>query len=73
MRFSASVIDNHFSNITNNDIFPNRYSENAKSVSVRPIFKNDDRTKMKKYRPVRFLNKYSEIYERHVHENLRIT
>ena len=27
---------------------------------------------MKMYRPVRFLNTYSEIYERHFHENYRI-
>ena len=27
---------------------------------------------MKMYRPVRFLNTYSEIYERHFHENVGI-
>ena len=47
LKLSANVIDNHLYNITNNDIFQNWFSENAKSPSVRPIFKKDDRTKIK--------------------------
>ena len=43
------------------------YSEHAKAATVRPIFKKDDRTKIKNYRPVSLLNK---IYERLLHENL---
>ena len=48
----------------------NKYSEHAKTATVRPIFKKDDRTKIKNYRPVSLLNMFSKIYERFFHENL---
>ena len=62
---SASAIDCHFANIINNDI-----SEHAKTATVRPIFKKDDRAKIKNYRPVSLLNIFSKIHERFLHENL---
>ena len=37
---------------------------------MRPVFKKDDRTKIKNYRPVSLLNIFSKIYERFLHENL---
>ena len=67
---SADVIDCHLANIINNDIFLNKYSKHAKTATVRPIFKKDDRTKIKSYRPVRLLNIFSKTYERFLHENL---
>ena len=57
-------------NITNKDIDLNCYSENGKIANVRPIFKKDERTKVKNYRPVSFLNIFSKIYERFIYENL---
>ena len=67
---SANVIDSHLANIINKDIDLNCYSENAKIANVRPIFKNDERTKVKNYRPVSPLNIFSKIYERFIHESL---
>ena len=37
------IIDLHFTNIINKDIDNNRFSENAKIASVRPIFKKKER------------------------------
>ena len=48
----------------------NKYSKHAKTATVRPIFKKDDRTKIKNYRPVSLLNMFSKIYEKFLHENL---
>ena len=67
---SASVIDCHLANIIDNDISNNSYSEHAKTATVRPIFKKDDRTKIKNYRPISLLNIFAKIYERFLHENL---
>ena len=42
-----SFIDCHLSNIITCDILTNEYSEHAKTATVRPILKKDDRTKIK--------------------------
>ena len=60
----------HLSNFIACDISKNKYSEHAKTATVRPIFKKDDRTKIKNYLPVSLLNMFSKIYERFLHENL---
>ena len=73
VKMSASVIYFHLANIINNDISNNNYSEHAKTATMRPIFKKDDRTKNKNYRPVSLLNIFSKIYERFLHENLRLS
>ena len=39
-------------------------------ASARPIYKKDDRTKIKIYRPVSFLNGHSKIYEKFLNEQL---
>ena len=39
-------------------------------VSVRPIFKKDDRTNIKNYRPVSLLNCFLKIYEKFLNEQL---
>ena len=64
IKLSANVIDNHLANIVNKGIYLNCYSENAKISNVRPIFKKDEKTKVKNYRPVSLLNIFSKIYER---------
>ena len=70
VKMSANVIDCHLANIINNDISLNKYSKHAKTATVRPIFKKDDRTNIKNYRPVSHLNIFSKIYQRFLHENL---
>ena len=67
---SANVTDCHLANIINNDISSNKYWKHAKTATVRPIFKKDDRTNTKNYRPVSLLNIFSKIYERFLHESL---
>ena len=70
LQMSANAIDCHLSNILTCDISKNKYSEHAKTATVRPIFKKDDRTKIKNYRPVSLLNMFSKIYEKFLHEDL---
>ena len=60
----------HLANIINNDKSLNKYSKHAKTATVRPIFKKDDRTKIKHYRRVSLLNINSKICEQFLHENL---
>ena len=67
---SVNVIDCHLANIINNDISLNKYSKHAKTATVRPIFKKNDKIKIKNYRPVSLLNIFSKIYEQLLHENL---
>ena len=70
VKISANIIDCHIANIINKDISNNTFSENAKTATVRPIFKKGDRTEIKNYRPVSLLNIFAKIYERFLHENL---
>ena len=67
---SANVIDCNLANIINNDISLNKYSKDAKTTTVRPIFETDDGTKIKNYHSVSLLNIFSKKYERFLHENL---
>ena len=69
IKLLANVIDVHLANIINKDIDLSCYSENAKISNVRPIFKKDERTKVKNYRPVSLLNTFSKIHKRFIHEN----
>ena len=47
------------------------YSESAKTANVRPIFKKDERTKVKNDRPVSLIfNTFSKIYGRFIHGDL---
>ena len=44
--------------------------ENTKTAKVRPIFKKDEKTKVKNYQRVSLLYIFSKIYKRFTHENL---
>jgi len=67
---SANIIDSHLQYIINRDKEKNRYSEDAKTALVWPIYKKDDRDQIKNYRPVSLLNGFSKIYERFLHDSL---
>ena len=71
INMSANVIDSHLRNIISNDISKDRYSENSKTATVRPLFKKGDKTKISNYRPVSLLNGFSKIYERFIHNNIK--
>ena len=66
----ADIIDCHIADIINKDISNNKFSANAKTATVRLIFKKGDWTEIKNYREVSLLNIFSKIYERSLHENL---
>ena len=68
---SASGIDYYPSNIIACDTSENKRSEYAETATVRPIFKKDDRSKIKNYCHVNLLNMFSKICERFLHKNLR--
>ena len=44
VKISVDIIDCHIANITNKYISNNKCSENAKTATLRPIFKKGDRT-----------------------------
>ena len=67
---SAYIIDKHLTNIINNDLLRNSFSDSAKIASVRPIFKKGERTEIGNYRPVSILNCFSKIYERVLHNQI---
>ena len=67
---SANIIDSHLEDIINKNINLSCYSGNAKIEGFRPIFKKDERTKVKNYRPVSLLKIFFKNYERFIHENL---
>ena len=68
VKLAASVIDFHLTNIINNDLSNNAFSDSAKLTSVRPIYKKDDRNEIKNHRPVSILNCFSKIYGKSLNE-----
>ena len=70
LKLAASVIDSHLTNIINNDLSNNAFSDSAKLASVRPIYKKDDRNEIKNYRHVSILNCSSKISEKFLNKQL---
>ena len=60
----ANIIDSHLTNIVNSDLLQDSFSEDAKTASVRPLFKIKERDKIENYRLVSILNCFSKIYEK---------
>ena len=48
VKASANIIDSHLTYIINKDRKTNKYSEDARTALVRPIYKEDDRDQIKK-------------------------
>ena len=55
-QISVSVTNGHLSNIIPCDLSENKYSEHAKTATVRSIFKNNDRKRIKNCSPVSLMN-----------------
>ena len=70
VQMPTTFIDCHLSNIITCDISKTKYSECAKIATVRPVFKKDDRTKIKNNRHESLFNMLSKICEKLLHENL---
>ena len=67
---AANVIDSRLTYIINKDFKEHKFSENAKTALVKPIYKKYDGDKIKNYRPVTLLNGFSKIYERFLRDSL---
>ena len=70
--FASNIIDSQLYNIIIKDLGKNKYSEEPKAALVRPIFKKDEKNKIRKYKPVSILNLngMSKIYKRCIHDSL---
>ena len=74
VKMIANVTDCHLANIINNDISLNEYSKHAKTATVRPNFKKDNRTNTKKLLPcksfkyffenIRTISKFTSAYRK---------
>ena len=64
VKISADILDYPISEIINNDIKRCKFSVNAKTANVAPIFKKDIRISKVNYRPVSILNVFSKVYEK---------
>ena len=62
VKLAVNVIDSPLTNIINNDLSNNAFSDSAKLASVRPIYTKDNKNEIKNYRPVSVLNCFSKIY-----------
>ena len=65
LKIARNVIDSHLINIINKDIKQSKFSEDAKTALVRPLYKNKDQDKMQNYRTVSILNGFSKVHERY--------
>ena len=69
-KFARNVIDSHLTNIINRNMKGNKFSEDAKTDLVRPLYKKNDRDKIQNYRPVSIFNGFSKVYERYLLNSL---
>ena len=63
IKTASKLVDFHWTNVINQDIELNSFYEFAKVASVKPLYKNEEKCKIKNYRPVNILNAFSKIYE----------
>ena len=66
LKIARNVIDSHLTNIINRDIKENKFSEDAKTPLVRPLYKNNDWDKIENYSPVSILNGFSKVNWRYL-------
>ena len=66
----AYIIIKYLTNIVNNDLLINPFLDSAKIASVRPMFKNRERTEMGNDRAVSIFNCLSKIHERFLHNQI---
>ena len=61
VKLTANIVDSYFCNIKNKDLESNYFSDGAKIVSVRPIYRKKSRHQVETYRPVSILNSFTKI------------
>ena len=69
-KVARNVTDSHLTNIIIRDIKENKFSEDAKTALVRPLYKKNDRDKIQNYGPVSILNGFSKVYKRYLLNSL---
>ena len=60
LKIARNVLDSHLANIVNRDIKENKFSEDAKTSYVRPLYKKNNRDKIQNYRPAAILNGFQK-------------
>ena len=71
VRLSANIVDSHLTNIINNDLSNNSFSNEAKVATVHPVYKKKSRDKIENYRPVSILSCFSKVYEKFLLEKFK--
>ena len=66
VKWSADIIDVHFSKVINNMINKNLFSDIAKLAHVTPIYKKKERTDKTNYRPVSVIGTFSKVMEKFI-------
>ena len=66
VKWSADVIDSHFSKVINNMIKKGLFSEMAKLAHVTPIYKKKDRSDKSNYRPVSVIATLAKVVEKFI-------
>ena len=65
LKDTSDISSEHLSNIWNNEIIENKdFSGNLKKADICPVFKKDDSTLAKNYRPISMLPNVSKVFER---------
>ena len=72
IKFLSNVNNSHLYNIVIKELEKNKYSEESKTVLVRPIFQENRRNKIGNYWPGSILNAISKIYERCIAETISL-
>ena len=70
IKLAADVIDQDLTNIINQDVARNAFSESAKMAHVSTTFKKLERTSKENCRPVSILNTFSKVSEKYIKEQL---
>ena len=70
LKIARNVIDSHLTNIINRDVKESKFSKDAKTGLVRPLYNKNNRYKIQNYRPVSILNGFSKVYKRYLLNSL---
>jgi hypothetical protein len=71
VKWSADVIDSHFSKVINNMITKGLFSEMAKLAHVTPVYKKKDRLDESNYRPVSVIATLAKVIEKFIQNSIK--
>ena len=69
-KYKKIQTNQHFAVVYIKSVSLSKQLKHAKTSTVGPIWKKDDKTKLRNYGPVSMLNTVSKIYRRFLHKNL---